>query len=65
MANISRYSVLVKFSGILGSVKSGEFLTVDIGGNLRLVDLSGFLGFLFRIRTASYKTFLLAAGGGK
>jgi len=57
IADISGYSVLVEFSGILGSVESG--------GNLRLVDFSGFLRFLFRVGTAGYKTFLLAIGGSK
>jgi len=65
IADIGRYSVLGGFSGILGSVESSGFLTVDISGNLRLVDLSRFLGFLFRVGTAGYKTFLLAIRGGK
>ena len=65
MADISGYSILVEFSGILGSVEFGGFLTVDIGGNLKLVDLSRFLRFLFRVRIAGYKTFLLAVKGGK
>ena len=41
------YLILVKFSGIIRLVESGEFLRygVDINGNLRLMDLSGFLKF--------------------
>ena len=65
VADVSRYSVLVEFSGILGLVESSRFLMVDIDGNLRLVDLSGFFRFLLRIGTVGYKTFLLAAGGSK
>ena len=65
MVDVGRYSVLVEFSGILGSVESNGFLIVDIGGNLRLVDSSGFLRFLLGVRTAGYKTFLLAVRGNK
>jgi len=43
----------------------GYSVLVEFGGNLRLVDPSGFLRFLFGVRTVGYKTFLLAAGGGK
>ena len=60
VVDVSRYSVLMEFGEILGSVESGGFLIVDIDGNL-----SGFLGFLFRVGTVGHKTFLLAAGGGK
>jgi len=63
--DVSRYSVLVGFSGILRLVESSGFLTVDIGGNLRLVDFSRFLRFLFRVRTVDYKTFLLAVKDSK
>ena len=57
----------MKFSGIIKSVESGKFLRyrVDISGNLRLMDLSGFLKFQFRVRAVSYRIFLLAMGGGK
>ena len=67
LVNVIRYLILVKFSGIIKSVKSGGFLRckVDISGNLRLMDLSGFLKFWFRIRVISYKAFLLAIGGSK
>ena len=39
--------ILVEFSKILKLLESGEFLRhkVDIGGNLRLIDLSGFPRF--------------------
>ena len=57
----------MEFSGIIKSVESSKFLRygVDISGNLRLIDLSGFSKFQFRIRAVSYKAFLLATGGGK
>ena len=38
---------------------------VDISGNLRLMDLSGFFKFWFRVKTVFYKAFLFATGGGK
>jgi len=41
------------------------FILVEFNGNFRLVDFSGFLRFLFRVRTAGYKTFLLAIRGSK
>ena len=64
MADIGGYLVLIKFSGIIRSVKSSEFLRyrVDISGNLRL---GGFLKFWFRVRVIYYKAFLLTMGGGK
>ena len=67
LVDVIEYFILVKFSGIIRLVESGEFLRcrVDISGNLRLMDLSGFLKFQFRVRVVSYKTFLLAIGGGK
>jgi hypothetical protein len=48
-------------------VESGGFLRrgVDISRNLRLVDLSRFPRFQFRVRTASYKALLLVIRGGK
>ena len=48
-------------------MESGGFFKyrVDISGNLRLIDLSGFLKFWFRVRAVSYRTFLLIIGGGK
>ena len=57
----------MEFSGIIKSVESGKFLKcrVDISGNLRLIDLSGFFKFQFRVRVVFYKAFLLIMGGGK
>jgi hypothetical protein len=57
----------VEFSRILRLVESGGFLRcrVDIGRNLRLVDLSGFPRFQFRVRVVRYKAFLLITGGSK
>jgi hypothetical protein len=48
-------------------VESGRFLRcrIDIGRNLRLVDLSGFPRFQFRVRVVYYKAFLLIIGGSK
>jgi hypothetical protein len=45
--DISRNLILAEFGGILGLVESGGFLRrrVDIGRNLRLVDLSRFPRF--------------------
>ena len=58
---------MVESGGILKLVESDRFLRcrVDFGGNLRLMDLSGFLRLLFRIKTVGYKAFLLAARGSK
>ena len=38
---------------------------MDIGGNLRLMDLSGFPKFRFGVRAVHCRAFLLATGGGK
>ena len=59
--------MLMEFSGIPRLVKSGKFLRrrVDIGGNLRLMDFSGFLKFQFRVRIVRCRTFLLTIRGGK
>ena len=48
-------------------MESGGFLKyrVDISGNLRLMDLSGFFKFQFRVRAVFYRTFLLTTGGSK
>ena len=61
------YLILVEFSGIIRSVKSSKFLRyrVDISGNLKLMDLSGFLKFQFGVRVVSYRVFLFTTGGGK
>ena len=55
------------FSGIPRLVESSEFLKyrVDISGNLRLINLSGFPKFQFRIRVVYYKAFLFIMGGSK
>ena len=57
----------MEFSGIIRLVESGEFLRykVDISRNLRLIDLSGFPKFQFRVRVVFYRIFLLAIEGGK
>jgi len=49
--DVSRNLILVKFSGILRLVELGIFLRskVDISRNFRLVDLSGFSRFWFRV----------------
>ena len=59
--------MLVEFSGIFGLVESGRFLRckVDFGGNLRLVDFSGFPRLWFRVRVIYYRIFLLITGGSK
>ena len=48
-------------------MESGKFLKykVDISRNFRLIDLSGFFKFQFRVRAVSYRTFLLTIGGSK
>ena len=63
----SGYFILVKFSGIIRSVESGRFLRcgVDINKNLRLMDLSGFFKFQFRVKVVFYRVFLFAMGGSK
>ena len=57
----------MKFRGILKLVKSNGFLRhkVDIGGNLRLINFSGFPKFQFGVKIVRYRTFLLAIRGGK
>ena len=67
LADVIRYLILVKFSGIIRSVESGGFLRygVDISENLRLMDLSGFPKFWFRVRVVSCRAFLLITGGSK
>ena len=48
-------------------MESGGFLKckVDISGNFRLMDLSRFSKFWFRVRVVSYRAFLLTMGGNK
>ena len=64
LTDVSGYLILVKFSGIVRSVKSSRFLRykIDINKNLRL---SKFFKFQFRVKVVHYKTFLLAIGGSK
>ena len=67
MADVGRYLILVEFSRIVKSVKSNKFLRcrVDISGNLRLINFSGFPRFKFRVKMVRYKIFLHAIRGGK
>ena len=67
LIDVIRYVILVEFNGIIRLVESSKFLRcgVDISGNLRLMDLSGFFKFWFRVRVVSYKVFLLVIRGGK
>ena len=48
-------------------MESGGFFRcrVDINRNLRLMDLSRFFKFQFRVKVVFYKAFLLIIGGGK
>ena len=48
-------------------MESGRFLRykVDISGNFKLVDFSGFFRFQFGVRMVHYRTFLLTIRGGK
>ena len=57
----------MEFGRIIRLMESSRFLRyrVDISRNLRLMDLSGFFKFWFRVRVVSYRAFLLATGGGK
>jgi len=55
---------ICRYFGSMADVGRYSIL-VEFSGNLRLVDLSGFLRFLFRVGTVGYKTFLLTIGGGK
>ena len=67
LADIIGYLILVEFSGIIKLVESSGFLRcrIDINRNLRLMDLSGFPKFQFRVRAVFYRAFLLTIGGGK
>ena len=67
LVDISRIFILVEFSRILRLVESSGFLRygVDIGRNLRLMDLGGFFKFWFRVRAVHCKVFLLVIGGSK
>ena len=48
-------------------MESSRFLKcrVDINKNLKLIDLSGFFKFQFRVRAVFYRAFLFIIGGGK
>ena len=48
-------------------VEFGRFLRykVDISGNLRLIDFSGFSRFWLRVRAVYYRVFLLVIRGSK
>ena len=65
--DVSGNFILIKFGRIPRLVKSSKFLRrrVDIGGNLRLMNFSGFLKFQFKVKMVHYRTFLLAIRGGK
>ena len=65
--DVSGYLIFIEFSRILRLVESGGFLRrrVDISRNLRLVDLSRFSRFQFRVRVVGYKALLFITGGGK
>ena len=67
LTDIIRYLILVKFNRIIRLVEFNKFLKykVDISKNLRLIDLSGFSKFQFRVKVISYKVFLFVIGGGK
>ena len=53
--------------GNLVSMEFGGFLrhAVDFGGNLRLINLSGFLSVWVRAKVTCYRVFLFVTGGGK
>ena len=67
LIDVVGYFILVEFNRIIRSVEFSKFLRykINISRNLRLIDLSRFLKFWFRVRVVSYKVFLLAMGGGK
>jgi len=56
------FSIIFRFL-----VESGGLFRyrVDVSGNFRLIDPSGFFRFWFRVCVASYKALLLTTGGGK
>ena len=56
----------MEFDRIPGLVESGGFLGyIDISGIFRLVGLSGFSRFCFRVWVVSYRALLLITGGSK
>ena len=64
---VNRSLTSVKFGRVSKLVKSGGFFRykVDISGNLRLIDFSGFPRFQFEVRVMHYRIFLLIIRGGK
>ena len=56
---------MVEFSGIPKLIESGRFFRcgVDINRNLRLMDLSGFPRFQFKVKVIYYKAFLFTIRG--
>ena len=68
LTDVGRYSKsLVDVSGYPRSLTdaSGYLISMEFSGIIRLVDLSEFFKFQFRVRAVYYKAFLLAMGGGK
>jgi len=55
---INKNLVLMEFNGFLRR-------KIDFGGNLRLIDLSGFLGLWFGVKAIYYKVFLFVTRGSK
>ena len=65
--DISGNFILIEFGKIPRLVKSSRFLRhgVDISGNLKLMDFSGFLRFQLRVRIVRYRIFLFTIRGSK
>ena len=59
--------ILIEFGRTSKLVKSSGFFRqgVDISGNLRLINPSGFSKFQFRARVAHYRAFLYIIRGSK
>ena len=57
----------MKCGGIFGFMEFSRFFgrKMDISGNLRLIDFSGFFRFWFRAKVIHYKVFLLIIRGSK
>jgi len=56
------FSIIFRFLVELGGLFRYR---VDINGNFKLINLSGFFRFWFRVYIVSYKALLLTTGGGK
>ena len=66
LIDISGNLILIEINGIPMLVELGRFLGyMDISGNFRLVGLSRFSRFCFRIWAASHKAFLLVTRDSK